>query len=144
MNLSFNDSDIRSLIESPDPTSLFDLILVTPLSPMGLYLSGYVFKAPTAVVFPALRWAPIDVAMGNPTNPAYLPIELLEYGPIMSLKERVINTIARYSTVTTVATKITNPITHPTFQVPLSDLERCLTFVRSGSLTLSQWFIIKP
>lgn len=38
----------------------------------------------------------IDLALGNPTNPSYIPLELFDYGPEMSLWERTLNTLGTY------------------------------------------------
>ncbi len=37
----------------------------------------------------------LDIAMGNPTNPAYIPIELLNYSQHMTFLQRVVNTLVR-------------------------------------------------
>ena len=41
----------------------------------------------------ALKWPPLDVAVGNPVNPSFIPIEYLGYGQRMTFKERLANTL---------------------------------------------------
>ena len=40
-----------------------------------------------------MRMAPIEEALGNPTNPAYIPNLMLDLGPEMDFRERLLNTL---------------------------------------------------
>ncbi len=48
---------------------------------------------PLFIFFAALKWPPLDVAVGNPVNPSFIPIEYLGYGQRMTFKERLANTL---------------------------------------------------
>ena len=39
----------------------------------------------------------LDMSVGNPTNPAYIPIELFGFSEEMSFPERLINTAAWFA-----------------------------------------------
>ncbi len=40
----------------------------------------------------------VDVALGNPTNTAYIPNLTTGFGPNMTLFQRVVNTVLTYGT----------------------------------------------
>ena len=45
------------------------------------------------------RMPVVDLAMGNPANPSYIPLELFDFGPEMTLWERTLNTLGRFAVV---------------------------------------------
>lgn len=92
MDVAFNHTAIQKLIKTRPH---YDVALVTSMSFLGPYIVKKVLTdTPMVTVFPALRSPITDAAMGNPTNPAYLPIVVLNYGQRMSFSERVVNTLA--------------------------------------------------
>ncbi len=42
-----------------------------------------------------LKWVPLDDALGNPSNPSYIPTQYTNFGQQMSFYQRLINTLAR-------------------------------------------------
>jgi len=38
----------------------------------------------------------MDIIMGNPTDPAYIPFEYINFGQKMTFLQRVVNTLIRY------------------------------------------------
>ncbi len=100
----------------------FDVALFSPVSvDIGVFMAKEYLKAPLVCFFfgtpsfpfkntriylcifaskPALKWPMIDMAVGNPTNPSYIPIEYLNLGQRMSFIERVYNTLFLCVTLT--------------------------------------------
>ena len=54
-------------------------------------------KICSCFVFP--RMPVVDLAVGNPTNPSYIPLELFNFGTKMSFWERTVNTLGRFAVV---------------------------------------------
>ncbi len=51
----------------------------------------------STLITSGLKWAPLDEALGNPSNPSYIPTEyVLSFGQHMSFKQRLLNTLTRY------------------------------------------------
>jgi hypothetical protein len=73
----------------------FDLMLLSPFCDVSLYLGHHVFNAPMMFLVPMMRMSFVDEALGNPTNPAHIASIMSDFGPEMSFKERVLNSMAR-------------------------------------------------
>ena len=93
---ALSDLEIQKLIK--DPNTKFDLVIVQPIlnSETGYYLA-HRFKAPFAIWNTAQSHLPfISTAIGQPYNPSYVQLPLLEAIGQMTFFERVKNTFASF------------------------------------------------
>lgn len=78
-------------------TYTFDVAVVTVFGmDIGMYLAKECFQAPV-ILYSHFRRSPyVDIALGNPVNPSFVPMEdMVAFGNKLSFKERFINTFYR-------------------------------------------------
>ena len=93
---ALSNPDIQSLVK--DPNTRFDIVIVQPImsAETGYYLA-HRFKAPIAIWNTAQSHLPfISTAIGQPYNPSYVQLPLLEAIGQMNFLERVKNTVASF------------------------------------------------
>ena len=64
---------------------------------IGLYAAKEVFNSPTIMYFSATRIPFVDMMVGNPIDPSYIPLEIFPMSQQMTFFERVKNTVAIYA-----------------------------------------------
>eukprot|EP00095_Tigriopus_kingsejongensis_P011466 maker-scaffold582_size130280-snap-gene-0.21 protein:Tk11466 transcript:maker-scaffold582_size130280-snap-gene-0.21-mRNA-1 annotation:"udp-glucuronosyltransferase 2c1" len=91
----------KAVIQLPEMQRLirekpkFDLAIVFMTSfDAGFHVIKEQLQTPFITFLPATRFPSVDLAMGNPINPSYIPLELLNYSQEMSFPQRVVNFIA--------------------------------------------------
>lgn len=93
---ALSDPEMQKLIK--DPNTKFDLVIVQPImnGEAGYYLA-HRFKAPFAIWNTVQSHLPfISTAIGQPYNPSYVQLPLLEAIGQMTFIERVKNTFASF------------------------------------------------
>ena len=87
---------MQEMIKNPD--TRFDLVIVQPLmTSEGGYYLAHKFKAPTAIYNTGQCHIPfINTAVGQPFNPAYSNLIMLQFIGPMSFLQRVLNTFASF------------------------------------------------
>ena len=93
---ALGDPHMQELLKNPN--TKFDLVIVQPFvgAEVGYYLA-HRFKAPSAIYLTAQSALPfINTALGQPYNPAYMPLPLNNFVFPMTFFQRVINTVSSF------------------------------------------------
>lgn len=83
------NTQVKALLA--DKSAAFDLIVMETFGTDALYGLGEHFKAPVIAVFPTAPSGIVNLAVGNPEDPSYVPSLYLSYTPDMTLYQRVLN-----------------------------------------------------
>jgi len=91
--ISYGTREVQSILKGEQK---FDLSVISPMcTDLGLYLAKEVVHTPIALFWVALKHPLTDIAMGNPTDPAYIPFEYFNFGQDMTFLQRVANSLVR-------------------------------------------------